>query len=42
MAQCPAHDDGHASLSVGPAPERRCFAEIYAGCETSDIIAAAG
>ncbi len=42
MAQCPAHDDGHASLSVGPGSEQPVLLKCHAGCDTSDIIAAAG
>lgn len=39
MAQCPAHDDGHASLSVTQGNDR-VLVKCQAGCDTDDVLAA--
>ncbi len=42
-AQCPSHDDGRASLSVGPRRDGKgAVVYCHAGCETDDIVAALG
>ena len=40
MAQCPAHEDSKASLSVSEGDDGRALLNCFAGCETSDIVAA--
>ncbi len=40
-AQCPAHDDGRPSLSLR-AIDGQVLAYCFAGCDTSDIVAALG
>lgn len=40
-AQCPAHDDGRPSLSLR-AIDGQALAYCFAGCDTSDIVAALG
>ena len=41
MAQCPAHDDGQASLSIGPRRDNDGIViHCHAGCERSEILAA--
>ena len=43
MARCPAHDDGNASLSVGPGTDEQPVVFFcHAGCEPVDIIKEAG
>lgn len=39
MAQCPAHDDGQASLKLTDAPGK-VLMHCFAGCETRDVLAA--
>jgi putative DNA primase/helicase len=42
-AQCPAHDDNRASLSLGPRRDGKgVVAHCHAGCQILDIIAALG
>ena len=42
MARCPAHEDRHASLSVGVGDDERVLARCMAGCLTADVVAALG
>lgn len=42
MAKCPAHDDGTASLSVGPGTEQPVIFKCHAQCDSADIIASSG
>lgn len=39
-AQCPAHEDGRASLSIGQGREGRALLRCHAGCTTPDIVRA--
>jgi len=41
-AQCPAHDDRNASLSVGIGDDERILMHCHAGCQTPDVLAALG
>lgn len=41
-AKCPAHDDGRASLSVGPGKEHPVLINCFAGCDRDDILAKIG
>ena len=41
-AKCPAHDDHHASLSVGEGQDGRILLKCHAGCSTQSILAAMG
>lgn len=41
LARCPAHEDKHPSLSIREVGTR-LLARCWAGCETSDIVAALG
>lgn len=41
-AQCPAHDDKHASLSVGTGDDGRVLIHCQAGCPTLNVIHALG
>jgi len=41
-ARCPAHDDRHASLSVGQGDDGRVLLHCHAGCAVNDILAALG
>ena len=41
-AKCPAHDDRHASLSVGEGQDGRILLKCHAGCSTQSILAAMG
>lgn len=38
MAKCPAHEDRHASLSVGQADDGRTLLHCQAGCEPQDVV----
>jgi hypothetical protein len=42
MAQCPAHEDGTASLSISAGTEQPVVFHCHAGCPTEDIIAKLG
>ena len=42
MARCPCHDDSTQSLSVSVGQENKILLKCFAGCETSDIVAALG
>lgn len=42
MARCPAHEDGTASLSVGPGRDHPVLLHCHAGCQPDDILAALG
>jgi 5S rRNA maturation endonuclease (ribonuclease M5) len=39
MARCPAHDDGTASLSIGPGRDQPVILHCHAGCHADDILA---
>ena len=41
-AKCPAHDDEHASLSIGIGEDNRVLLHCHAGCSTEDIVQALG
>lgn len=41
-AKCPAHDDGRASLSVGPGKDHPVVFHCHANCDRDDILAAMG
>lgn len=41
-ARCPAHEDRHASLSVGEGDDGRALVRCHAGCDVRDICAALG
>jgi hypothetical protein len=42
MAKCPAHEDGHASLSVGRGDDGRALVKCQAGCTLADVVKAVG
>ena len=42
MARCPAHDDRHASLSVGRGSDGRALLDCKAGCAVDTILTAMG
>jgi hypothetical protein len=42
MASCPAHEDPKASLGVSEGDDGRALLRCFAGCESSDIVAALG
>lgn len=42
MARCPAHDDGRASLSVGPGKDQPVLINCHAGCDRDDVLAKLG
>jgi hypothetical protein len=42
MARCPAHEDGTASLSISRGTTQPVIFKCHAGCETADILNAAG
>jgi hypothetical protein len=42
LARCPAHSDRTASLSIRETDEGRTLAHCFAGCDISEVIAAAG
>lgn len=39
MARCPAHDDGKASLSIGPGRDQPVVLHCHANCDPVDILA---
>lgn len=41
-AKCPAHDDGHASLSVGPGKDHPVVLHCHAGCDRDVILERVG
>jgi len=41
-ARCPAHEDRHASLSVGIGEEGRILLKCFAGCDAEAIVSALG
>lgn len=41
-ARCPAHEDRHASLSVGLGLDGRVLVDCHKGCPTEDVVAALG
>ena len=41
-ARCPAHADGRASLHVSQGDEGRTLVKCHAGCDTEDVLRAAG
>ena len=41
-AKCPAHDDRHASLSIGAGDDGRILMKCHAGCSTQSVLAAMG
>jgi len=41
-ARCPAHDDHHASLSIGVGDDGRVLLYCHAGCAFKEIVAASG
>ncbi len=41
-ARCPAHDDKHASLSIGVGDDGRVLLHDFAGCSVEQIVAALG
>lgn len=41
-ARCPAHDDGQNSLGIHVTPQGKILLKCYAGCPTTDIVAAMG
>lgn len=42
MALCPCHDDSTQSLSICAGNDGRILMKCFAGCETSDVVAAIG
>jgi len=42
VARCPAHDDGHASLSIRELDDGRVLLHDFAGCSVHEVLAAAG
>ena len=42
IAQCPAHDDEHPSLSIGLGDDGRVLLNCHAGCDTKAVVAALG
>lgn len=40
LARCPAHDDRHASLSVGVGEDGRVLLHCHAGCDTERVLGA--
>ena len=41
-AKCPAHDDRHASLSIGAGDDGRILMKCHAGCSAQSVLAAMG
>lgn len=41
-AKCPAHDDGRASLSVGPGKDQPVLIHCFAGCDRDAVLDAIG
>ncbi len=42
VAQCPAHDDQHASLSIGVGDDGRALLHCHTGCAVDAVVGAAG
>ncbi len=42
MANCPSHDDKHASLSISAGDDGRTLLKCHAGCATTAIVKALG
>ena len=42
LACCPAHDDKKPSMSIAEADDGRVLLHCWAGCHTSDVLAAIG
>jgi hypothetical protein len=42
MARCPAHDDRHASLSIGRGDDGRALVDCKAGCSAGEVVKALG
>ncbi len=42
IARCPAHRDDRPSLSVARGRDGDCLLHCFAGCDTSDVLAALG
>src|SRR5262245_34542987 len=42
MANCPAHDDGTASLSVGVGKDGKVVLKCFAGCDFKAVVNALG
>lgn len=42
QARCPAHDDRHASLSIGKGGDGRALVHCHAGCAPGDVLAKIG
>lgn len=42
VAQCPAHEDRTASLSLGAGDDGRVLLHCHAGCSTEEVVAALG
>jgi hypothetical protein len=42
IARCPAHEDSHASLSIGEGTDRRVLLKCHAGCPVTAIVASLG
>lgn len=42
LAKCPAHDDGHASLSIRETESETTLVNCFAGCTVHEVVAAVG
>jgi hypothetical protein len=42
IASCPAHEDRHASLSIGVGDDGRALVKCFAGCSVDDVVRALG
>lgn len=42
MAKCPAHDDRNPSLGISEGDGGKIICHCFAGCDTSDVLAAVG
>ena len=42
IARCPAHDDKSPSLSIMDGDDGKALLHCFAGCESSDVVAAIG